>query len=91
MDHSHGAHRGPNPLDPRHDFSGPALRHGSLNSLLQVALHLPSSAGVLRRLPFLPALPLLPRRRPRRPGGIRCPLLKVSVNYSEVDVHMGRK
>ena len=38
---------GPNPLnhrdDFRDDFSRPALRHGSLNSLFQVALHLPSS------------------------------------------------
>jgi len=33
---------GPNPLDQRDDFSGPFLRHGSLNSLFQVALYLPS-------------------------------------------------
>ena len=28
---------GPNPLDHRDDFSRPALRHGSSNSLFQVA------------------------------------------------------
>ena len=33
---------GPNPLNHRDDFSGPALRHGSLNSLFQVTLYLPS-------------------------------------------------
>ena len=33
---------GPNPLNHRDDFSRPALRHGSLNFLLQVALYLPS-------------------------------------------------
>ena len=31
----------PNPLNHRGDFSRPALRHGSLNSLFQVILHLP--------------------------------------------------
>ena len=30
---------GPNPHNRRDDFSGPALRHGSLNSLFQVALY----------------------------------------------------
>ena len=30
------------PLNHRHDFSRPALRHGILNSLFQVALYLPS-------------------------------------------------
>ena len=33
---------GPNPLNTRDDFGKPALRHGSLNSLFQVALYLPS-------------------------------------------------
>ena len=33
---------GPNPLDHGDDFSRPALRHGSLNSLFQVASYLPS-------------------------------------------------
>ena len=33
---------GPNPLNHRDDFSRPALRHGSLNSLFQIALYLPS-------------------------------------------------
>ena len=33
---------GPNPLNHRNYFSGPALRHGSLNSLFQVAVHIPS-------------------------------------------------
>ena len=32
---------GPNPLDPRDRLSRSALRHGSLNSLFQVALYLP--------------------------------------------------
>jgi len=36
---------GPNPHNHRDDFSRPALRHGSLNSLFQVALYLPSRAG----------------------------------------------
>jgi len=30
-----------NPLNHRNDFNGPALRHGSLNSLSQVAFYLP--------------------------------------------------
>jgi hypothetical protein len=34
---------GLNPLNHRDELSGPALRHGSLNSLFQVALYLPSS------------------------------------------------
>ena len=34
--------RGPNPLHHRDNFSSPALRHGSLNSLFQVDLYLPS-------------------------------------------------
>ena len=34
---------GLNPFNRRDDFSGPALRHESLNSLFQVALYLPSS------------------------------------------------
>ena len=33
---------GPNPLNHRDDLSRPALRHGSVNSLFQVALYLPS-------------------------------------------------
>ena len=36
-------HTGPNPLNHQDDFSGPALRHGSLNSLFQVASYLSSS------------------------------------------------
>jgi len=36
---------GPNPLNHRDDFSRPASRHGSLNSLFQVALYLPSYTG----------------------------------------------
>jgi len=32
----------PNPLNDPDDFIRPALRHGSLNSVFQVALHLPS-------------------------------------------------
>ena len=33
---------GPNPINHRDDFGRPALRHGSLNSPFQVALHPPS-------------------------------------------------
>ena len=33
---------GPNPLNHRDDFSGPAWRHGSLKSPFQVAFYLPS-------------------------------------------------
>ena len=33
---------GPNPLHHRDDFVRPALRHGSLHSLLQVAFYLPN-------------------------------------------------
>jgi len=33
---------GPNPLNHQNDFSRPALRHGNLISLLQVALYLRS-------------------------------------------------
>ena len=36
---------GPNPLDRRDDFSGPALRHGNLNSLFQASLYMPFSSG----------------------------------------------
>ena len=32
----------PNPLVHRDDFSRPALRHGNLNPLFQVAVYLPS-------------------------------------------------
>ena len=35
----------PNLLNHRHDFSGPASRHGSLNSLFQIPLYLPSSGA----------------------------------------------
>jgi len=34
---------GPNPLNHRDAFSGSAVRHGTLNSLFQVAVYLPSS------------------------------------------------
>ena len=34
---------GPNPHNHRDELSGPALRHGGLNFLSQVALYLPSS------------------------------------------------
>jgi len=37
---------GPNAMNHRDDASGPASRHGSLNSLFQVAFHLPSSNGI---------------------------------------------
>ncbi len=51
---------GPNPLDDRNDSSRPALRHGNVDSLFQVALHLPSYArrvrvGVPLRVPGLKA------------------------------------
>ena len=39
---------GPNPLDDRDDFSRPALRHGNVNSLFQVAVYLPSYARRMR-------------------------------------------
>jgi len=37
---------GPNPLNHQNNFSAPALRHRSLNSLFQVASYLPSSAAL---------------------------------------------
>ena len=37
---------GPNPLHHSDDFSRPALRHGSLNFLFQVASYLPSKPGL---------------------------------------------
>ena len=40
---------GPNPLNDRDDFSRPALCHGSLNSLFQEALYLPSYEQVKYR------------------------------------------
>jgi len=39
----HAQPTGPNPLNHRDDFSGPALHHRSMNSLFQVAIYLPSS------------------------------------------------
>jgi hypothetical protein len=41
---------GQSPLNHRDYFCGPALRHGSLNSLLRVALYLPSSVQVYNTL-----------------------------------------
>ena len=49
---------GPNPLNHRDNLRRPASRHGSLNSLLQVALYLPSSKAevALRVVALAPVL-----------------------------------
>ena len=41
---------GPNPLNRRNDFSRPALRHGNLDSLFQIATYLPSTESARGRI-----------------------------------------